>query len=125
MAISHSEEAGNAQAAIEGNYTDGAALPCDQCLRRAFGVIALCKNGTVPQAAAALDTIHAAEETWTFSTRTRAAIYRCQVELCSHAVLSFTLAGAPGTPDPADLHVEQLPGTAACALPPDAQEQAR
>jgi hypothetical protein len=68
----------------------------------------------------ALETIQAAEETWTYNARTRATIYRCKADACGHAILSFTVAGAPTVPDPSNLHLEQLPGAQDCGLPPEA-----
>ena len=122
MVVDHSEKMSAANAMAETATADEAPTPCDKCLQRAFGTLALRTAGGSPDAA--MQTIGDAQETWTSSGRTRATIYRCVVEHCSHAVLSFTPVDAPSVPDPANLHVEHLPGTTGCILPAEEPEHA-
>lgn len=97
-----------------------ATTACDLCVDRAFGVVALGHQEAPATFNDAATVLGDAETTSTYSVTTRATIYRCKAVDCARALIAFTSLGADRIPlNPADLHVEALPGTPDCANPTD------
>ena len=122
MVVSHPEGVGGGSAnpaVVNETGAEDVDPQCALCLDRAFGVIALGEGASTGALADAIGTIGGAQELYTITARTRATIYRCKAADCSHAVLSFTVTGAPTITDASSLHLEPLPGTSGCTLPPD------
>lgn len=124
MVVRHSESAGSdAGPAVESDSPQEIDARCAQCVQRAFGILAMGEDAPTGALTNAMNTIQSAEETWTYTARTRATIYRCKASECSHAILTFTMFGTPTIPEARDLHLEPLPGTCDCVLPPDLPER--
>ena len=95
------------------------AEACRLCLDRAFGTIALGPKAEPGAYNDAMEAIRGAEGVTSFSTFTRATIYRCTATECSRAAISFTQLSSTRIPDPENLNVEALPGTCECVISRD------
>lgn len=123
MVVHYPEGSGSdAGPVVESDSDEATDDQCALCLQRAFGTIALGEKAPTGTLANALATLQGADKMSSYSARTRATIYRCIAADCSHAVLSFTVASEPIIPDSTSLHIEPLPGTPDCPLPPEKME---